>query len=383
MAAFLYRSAGSPRFTPPSMSPFVDVPVGSRFYKEISWLYAFEISTGSPGSLGTEYRPLTSVNRDAMAAFLFRFDGVDASPWPVMPGAEDGDGVFTIAVYPDTQQEVWGSAFLSRTNWLVTNRSALDLRFVDHTGDVVNWDTDDHAQYEVASNALSPLEGAGIPYSLSIGNHDTMATGVGGSARDPKFTRAFQRDTTTFNTYFTASRFGAVAGAYEAGKVDNVFSTFTAEGHNWLVLSLELWPRLDVVTWANAVVAEHPHHNVIISTHSYLDADGSIWTGCEPTRCGYGDASPQYLYDNLISQHPNIKVVLSGHTGAALTRTAVTPTGNAVLYYLTAIHSNSTNPVRLLTIDTTTNSIRTDVFGINDGFDFGDTNVHSGLNFVD
>lgn len=79
MAAFLYRFAGSPSFVPPAVSPFSDVPVGSPFYREITWLHASGISTGY--SDGT-FRPLSPVARDAMAAFLHRLAG---SPPHVAP----------------------------------------------------------------------------------------------------------------------------------------------------------------------------------------------------------------------------------------------------------------------------------------------------------
>ena len=90
------------------------------------------------------------------------------------------DTKFSIAVIPDTQQEVFGASsfsgtkFLNRSNYLVANAgpSKLDLKFVTHTGDVVNWDTDDHSQYVEAANALAPLTAAHIPWSLSNGNHD-------------------------------------------------------------------------------------------------------------------------------------------------------------------------------------------------------------------
>lgn len=79
MAAFLYRLAGSPDFTPPSASPFTDVATNNQFYKQITWLAAQEISTGWTEEDGTKtYRPLQSVNRDAMAAFLYRFAGKPA-----------------------------------------------------------------------------------------------------------------------------------------------------------------------------------------------------------------------------------------------------------------------------------------------------------------
>ncbi|MBG6181050.1 S8 family serine peptidase, partial [Arthrobacter sp. CAN_A1] len=56
--------------------PFKDVPVGTQFHQEMSWLAAEGISTGWTEANGTRtYRPLTSVNRDAMAAFMYRMAG--------------------------------------------------------------------------------------------------------------------------------------------------------------------------------------------------------------------------------------------------------------------------------------------------------------------
>ncbi|MDO5534303.1 MAG: S-layer homology domain-containing protein [Propionibacteriaceae bacterium] len=80
MAAFLYRAAGSPNYTPPSRSPFKDVSTSQMFYKEMAWVKEKGISTGWPD--GT-YRPLQPINRDAMAAFLYRAAG---SPSYTAPG---------------------------------------------------------------------------------------------------------------------------------------------------------------------------------------------------------------------------------------------------------------------------------------------------------
>jgi peptidoglycan/xylan/chitin deacetylase (PgdA/CDA1 family) len=76
MAAFLYRLAGSPA-VPATAPSFKDVPSTSQFYKEIRWLASKGISTGYPD--GT-YRPGEAVNRDAMAAFLYRYNGKPAVP---------------------------------------------------------------------------------------------------------------------------------------------------------------------------------------------------------------------------------------------------------------------------------------------------------------
>ncbi len=74
MAAFLYRLAGSPDYTPPAVSPFADVATSQQFYKEMAWLASTGISTGWTEANGSKtYRALQAVNRDAMAAFMYRF----------------------------------------------------------------------------------------------------------------------------------------------------------------------------------------------------------------------------------------------------------------------------------------------------------------------
>ncbi|MDO4916280.1 MAG: S8 family serine peptidase [Rothia sp. (in: high G+C Gram-positive bacteria)] len=80
MAAFLYRMSGSPQFTPPTVSPFKDVPTTDPFYKEITWMYAQGITTGWPD--GT-FHPHDSVARDQMAAFFYRMAGSPEYNGPV------------------------------------------------------------------------------------------------------------------------------------------------------------------------------------------------------------------------------------------------------------------------------------------------------------
>ena len=226
-----------------------------------------------------------------------------------------------------------------------------------HSGDVVNWDTPDHSQYEIIRAGLKPLEAADIPYTLTIGNHDTMATGEGGGARDVKMTRIYQRDTRTFNAYFNAGRYTEVGGAFEPNKVDNMYALYEAGGVKWMVLVLELWPRQAVVDWAKSVVASHPDHNVIMATHDFIDGAGNL-----SNYSGYGDTSPQYVFDNLISQYPNIKMTVSGHTGFAADKVFTGKNGNKIYSFLQTFHSTSTNPVRLITVDTKAGTLKTWIY---------------------
>jgi len=74
MAAFLYRYAGSPAFAPPADPTFSDVPTGYQFFREVEWLASTGITTGWDEQDGRKtFRPQTPINRDATAAFLYRF----------------------------------------------------------------------------------------------------------------------------------------------------------------------------------------------------------------------------------------------------------------------------------------------------------------------
>ncbi|MET3165390.1 UNVERIFIED_ORG: hypothetical protein ABIB19_003824 [Arthrobacter sp. UYEF10] len=70
-------------YSAPGVSPFQDTVPSQQFYREMTWLAAQGISTGwKDGNGSATYRPLTSINRDAMAAFLYRMAGSPAYTAP-------------------------------------------------------------------------------------------------------------------------------------------------------------------------------------------------------------------------------------------------------------------------------------------------------------
>jgi hypothetical protein len=112
-------------------------------------------------------------------------------------------------------------------------------------------------------------------------------------------------------------------------------------------------------------VAAHPDRNVVVVTHSYLEADGSIGQDA-----AYGATSPQRLFDTLVSVYPNIRMVLSGHTGTATHRVDTGVNGNTVVSFLGAFHSLTSNHVRLLEIDTARDTVTSRVLSPIDGRTF-------------
>ncbi len=115
MAAFLYRTAGSPSFTLPAVSPFVDVPTSHPFATHISWLLARGISTGWTTPAGTrEFRPADSVSREAMAAFLYRAAGSPAFTPPATSPFTD-----VLTSHPFYAQIAWLAQRGISTGWVL------------------------------------------------------------------------------------------------------------------------------------------------------------------------------------------------------------------------------------------------------------------------
>lgn len=296
--------------------------------------------------------------------------------------AEDTATKFSFAVVPPTEQEVLRAGdrrFQDRSVWLVENQAALNLKFVTHTGDVVNWDTPDHVQYQRARSGLKPLEAAGIPYSLALGNHDTAAAcPEEDTCHGRKQGKAF-RDTRTINKYFTAKQYGDVKGQFDKAKIDNLYAVHEAGGLQWLVLTLEMSPRPEVVKWAAGVVAQHPDTNVVVVTHTYLSSSGKIDTFAS----NYGGTSPRYLYDNLIKKYANVRLVFSSHVGGATDRVDTGVHGNKIYTFLHHVHDPTRNPLRLVEVDTARKSLKTRVYAPNTNWTWERTQkTISGISWV-
>ncbi|WP_084040377.1 S-layer homology domain-containing protein [Demequina sp. NBRC 110053] len=80
VAAFLYRWAGEPALEDEDATPFVDVSSDvdsdhySEHWKAIYWMAEEGFATGWTDGDGAEFRPESTVTRDAVAAFLFRLN---------------------------------------------------------------------------------------------------------------------------------------------------------------------------------------------------------------------------------------------------------------------------------------------------------------------
>jgi hypothetical protein len=104
--------------------------------------------------------------------------------------------------------------FNIQTQWIVNQRSAQNIVFVSHLGDLVDdWNVAD--QWDIADAGMDLLDSPGIPYGIGIGNSDMDYYGL----PLPQASLA----TTCSNTYFPATRF--LGSSYLAGHITATMPT--------------------------------------------------------------------------------------------------------------------------------------------------------------
>lgn len=210
---------------------------------------------------------------------------------------------FRLVVLPDTQyySQNFTHIFRTQAGYIAAQRDALNIAAVLHLGDIVNRPTP--LQMGFADEAVRVLESVpDLPFGLCVGNHDQSPNG-------------HPAGTAAFNTWFGVERFATQSwyGGHFGDDNDNHFILFSSGGLEFIALFLEYDPtvNLDVVDWADAVLAAHPNHRAIVCTHHLLD----------PPVFG-GDFSPQgrALYTRL-REHENLFLMLGGHMCEANRRT--------------------------------------------------------------
>ncbi|WP_084163816.1 metallophosphoesterase [Olivibacter sitiensis] len=267
---------------------------------------------------------------------------------------------FTIPIFPDTQVEVGDrpEMYFSQIDWIINKKDSLNIPFVLHVGDLVNFDNFEH--YEVASQGLDRLDTHRIPYAIALGNHDTEAVGEYSGSAAPGNVNQNLRKTNKFNAYFPPSRFLNQRGRYEAGKSDNAYYTFKVGKTNWLVINLEFCPRQGPINWAGDIVKQYHAYNVIIITHYYLTPQGEIANN----NAGYGDFSPNDIFEKLVKKYENIKFVLSGHVVSSAYKIDKLENGNTVYQILQDYQHEDFGGgyLRLLTFDIDNSTVSAEMY---------------------
>lgn len=218
---------------------------------------------------------------------------------------------FSIIIIPDTQNLSFinPDKLENMVDWIKNNSEKINLKFVLHVGDVVNHGASEIEAWNNHKLAFKRIENANIPILFAIGNHD--------------YDNLLQTDRSSkvFNKYSNITKFKESSwygGMFENNKMENVYAKMKISDLQFLFLILEFGPRDEVLKWANGVLADHPGHQVIVVTHSYMYIHGKrtkIGDEYNPKiyqATKYGNDGEE-IWQKCLKWHKNITAVYSGH----------------------------------------------------------------------
>jgi len=259
---------------------------------------------------------------------------------------------YSLALLPDTQYYTGKNSYVfqDQVNWVIASQSRLNIKAVIGLGDIVDgggYPVDSsgnviggcavappsawQSQWQQAQAAIAALNSHGIYYQPTIGNHDY----------DCQADRPEPRSASNYFRYFGHLALPPTAYILDpyGNRTPNFYKIIQIGSTNYMILSLELFPRSWVVSAANNLISNFAGP-VIVVTHAYLSNDGSgptfgasVPAGSAYPLCSgfpasvYGclsDSLATYkpagggtdgigLWYKLISGHPNVFMTLSGH----------------------------------------------------------------------
>ena len=217
-----------------------------------------------------------------------------------------GDYAYSFAVVGDIQRQVmkdepvgstkWTSRYF---DWLVDNKDEKKIKYVLGMGDITQNDID--SEWVLVKSQITKLDAAGIPYSLIMGNHDSV----------PQLDKYFADPTDDFYT-------SRVSGYYEEGSLGNYYINFEVGSTKYMVMNFVFGPSDEALEWASEIVEAHPDRRVIVTTHAYMNWDGTTLDAGDyaPPR-GENANNGEKIWEKFASQHENIMLVLSGHISSS------------------------------------------------------------------
>jgi len=180
--------------------------------------------------------------------------------------------------YPDSLNPIY--------SYIANTAAEKKLAYAFTLGDLTDTTTGVAAEWQSITAAMNLLNGV-VPHTMVRGNHDNE---------------------TFYDQYITVDAYGNDAVTKD-GTMKNYYRDITIGGTDYLIVALDWRPDAEEQAWAVQVIENHPNHRVILTTHNFTNADGSI------TSAGVtGDGVD--LFNNIVTKYPNIVLVLSGHVAS-------------------------------------------------------------------
>ena len=180
--------------------------------------------------------------------------------------------------YPQIYQKI--------VNWVVDQKDEMNIKYVIHTGDVVDKSYQEY-QWIEADKDMKVLENAGIPYGVLAGNHDVDHQ---------------NNDYTKFKEYFGADRFKnnqVFGGSYDNNR--GHYDLVSSNGNDFIIVYMGWGLGDKEIEWMNEVVSKYPERKAILCLHEYLLVSNN--------RAPIADQ----IFEKVVKPNKNVIAALSGH----------------------------------------------------------------------
>ncbi|SMG11493.1 S-layer homology domain-containing protein [Paenibacillus aquistagni] len=195
---------------------------------------------------------------------------------------------FSFIWMSDTQyySESYPDIYDKNVKWIVDQQEAMDIRYVIHTGDIVD-DADQDYQWVNANRSMSVLDNSSIPYGVLAGNHD-VAHQTG--------------DYHYYWQHYGEDRFKhqpTYGGSYQNNR--GHYDLVSAGGVDFIIVYMGWNIGDQEIQWIDDVLKQHPDRKAILAFHEYLLVSGN--------RAPIADQ----IYEQVVIPNKNVIAVLSGH----------------------------------------------------------------------
>jgi len=180
--------------------------------------------------------------------------------------------------YPQIYQKI--------VNWIVDQKDKMNIKYVIHTGDVVDKSYQEY-QWIEADKDMKVLEDARIPYGVLAGNHDVDHQ---------------NNDYTKFKQYFGEDRFKdnqVFGGSYDNNR--GHYDLVSSNGNDFIIVYMGWGLGDKEIEWMNEVVSKYPERKAILCLHEYLLVSNN--------RAPIADQ----IFEKVVKPNKNVIAALSGH----------------------------------------------------------------------
>ena len=195
---------------------------------------------------------------------------------------------FSFAWITDTQYyaESFPYHFDQMNQWIVDNAEEWKIRYVFHTGDIVD-DCDMLGEWENASSSMSIFDEAGMPYGVLGGNHDVWA----GAEDYGSYWKYFGEDRFADKDYY--------GGSYKNNR--GHYDLLTENGQDFIVIYMSWDIYEEEIDWMNEVLEQYSDRMAILAFHRYIDTSGNL------------DYTGELIQEEVVAKNSNIFAVIDGH----------------------------------------------------------------------